>query len=259
MSRGAQLLAGLLLLAGAGVVDRAAPRSEAADASRASEPIALTLASLGPVKAIVSSMLWVVLAESQAEGDERRVATIARALLQVHPGLAVVREYLANQLIVTEAPYASTPERHDALVMLGLSLLADGIELTDNPRLHSAMGRTLHVQRMVDERFVLAAERFLGASVEDIAIDALARSEASIDAWLRADLLVERGMDAAGPGGNRWSAIADLEEAERALAGLGPLDETNTLTARRMLQPLRDALDFTLDWRTNDTEEDGSP
>jgi hypothetical protein len=244
MGRGAQLLLGLAMIAGAGAVDRAAARPVPA----ASEPMALTLAPLGPVKAIVSSMLWVVLVDSQVAGDERRVATIARALLEVHPGLLVVREYLANQLIVTEAPRAQNSgrhdasERHDALVMLGLSLLEDGLVLSDDPRLHSALGRTLAVQRTVDHRFTPAAERFLGASIEDVAIDALGLSEQPIDAWLRADLLIERGMGALGRGGDRWAATRDLAEAQRTLAGLGELDEMDTETAERMLHPLRQAL-----------------
>jgi len=238
MARGAQLLLGLALIAGAGVIDQVG----APDAPDASEPMALTLAPLGPIKAIVSSMLWVVMVDSQLAGDERRVATIARALLEVHPGLLVVREYLANQLIVTEAPSAQSGERHDALVMLGLSLLEDGLVLSDDPRLHSALGRTLAVQRAVDHRFAPAAERFLGASLEDVAIDALALSDQRIDAWLRADLLVERGMDALVRGGDRWAATRDLAEAQRSLAGLGDLADSDTETARGLLHPLRAAL-----------------
>lgn len=238
MPRGAQLLLGIALLAGAGVVDRASSHGEAPRG----ETTSLTLTPLGPVKAIISSALWVLLVDSQLEGDERRVATIARALLEVHPGLSVVREYLANQLIVTEAPQAQSAERHDALIMLGLSLLEDGLVLCDDPRLHSALGRTLAIQRFVDKHFTPAAERFLGSSLEDVAIDELALSEASIDKWLRADLLVERGLDSMQRFGDRWPATRDLEEAAATLARLEPLNEQDAEAARSRLQPLRDAL-----------------
>jgi hypothetical protein len=233
----AQALAGALLIGGAGFLAHAQ-----GPASRSGEPLALLLAPLGPAKALLSATLWVKVLHEEQHGDPESLVPLSRALLELHPGLDGVREYLAGQLIVTEAARATDSGRHDALVQAGLSLLEDGRLRSDSPRLHAALGRLIYTQRLQDPTFQTAAEAYFGGSLLDTGIDALARSPDVDDAALRAELLVERGLVAVRR--EEWrQARADLAEAQAALEPLlaRPDQEVQDLAA--LLSPLREALE----------------
>lgn len=235
-------LPGLLLLGLAG-----APLLAAPPAGRGSgEPLALALAPLGPVRALVSSALWVDLLRTQSDVDSDRVTSLARALLEVHPDLEVVRIYLANQLIVTEARRAPDRARHDALVEAGLLLFEEGLQRHDSPRLRSALAWTLAAQARSDVRFAAVASRHFGVTAEDEAIELLQGAEDPADARARGELLVERGLSALAVREDERSARRDLDEAERALAPLAAEPDGGApdgrAEAESLLAPLRAAL-----------------
>jgi|GEM_PF-6274572 len=189
-----------------------------------SEPLAAALAPLGPIKALASSLLWTRMLLAQMEAQGERTAAFGRALLELHPDLEAVREYVANQLVVTEAPRAPDAARHDRLVAGGLALLEEGLLLRDSPRLHGALGRLLVLQRDNDDAFGPAAEAWLGDEVPAAALDHLRRSELSFsDRVLLAGLLLERG-EAERRAGDRWAARRDWQEAAAALAPLRELE-----------------------------------
>jgi hypothetical protein len=237
-------LAGVLALCAAGALAHSG--SPGARERGQGEPVALLLAPLGPAKALLSSALWVAVWNEQHDGDPELLVPLSRALLELHPGLDHVRRFLAEQLIVTEAPRATDPERHDALVHAGLELLEQGRLRSDSALLHQALGRLLYLQPGHDPTFAHAAEGFFGGSLLDVAIEALARSpEPQIDGRLAAELLVERGL-AALEEGEAHDARADLAEADAALE---PARQSARGTAGvedaaldAILQPLRDAL-----------------
>ncbi len=226
---------GLVLLALAGAVARHDPE----DARGADAPLALALAPLGPIRALVSSALWVDLLHGQSANDSERVATVAGALLEVHPDLDVVREYLADQLIVTEARRAPDAARQDALIEAGLRLYEDGLQSRPSRKLRSALAWTLATQARIDVRFAIVAGRWFGRSAEDTAIDLLEGSEDPADARTRGVLLVERGLSALSRRGDRRAAQRDLAEAERAVAPLAAHDADG---AGDVLAPLQAAL-----------------
>lgn len=238
----AQALAGALLIGGAGAL--AHPHGDATSPSQG-EPLALLLAPLGPAKALLSAALWVQVLHEQQRGDPESLVPLSRALLELHPGLDGVREYLAGQLVVTEASRATDAARHDALVQAGLSLLEERRLLSDGARLHAALGRLLYTQRTQDPGFEPVAEAYFGGSLLDVAIDALTRSPDVEDGSLRAELLVERGLAAVRQ--EEWrEARADLAEAQAALAPLlGPEEQADGLDA--LLAPLREALEQSAD------------
>lgn len=189
-----------------------------------SEPLAAALAPLGPAKALASSLLWARLLTAQREAQAGRTAAFGRALLELHPDLEVAREYVANQLVVTEAPRAPDTARHDLLVAAGLALLDEGLALRDSPRLHGTLGRLLVLQRDNDPRFRGAAEAWLGDELPGAALEHVRRSELSwSDRVLLAGLLLERGQ-ASLRAGDRWAARDDWQEARDALAPLHDLE-----------------------------------
>ncbi len=228
-----QLVAALLLLASSAWLAHAAPslgpsRGDAhpsggetravGDAARDEEPLARALQPLGPVRALISSALWVRLLHDQMSGDSDEAAALARALLTLHPALSTVREYLAGQLLVTEAPRAPDRARHDALVATGLTLFEEGLLLPGGERLHAPFGRTLAVQTMVDGLFAPAAERVLGEMPEERALrELLASGPQGFDRWLAANLALERGLLAWQLDGDRAAASRDLELARSLL------------------------------------------
>jgi len=232
-----QALAGLLLVGGAGALSHA----EAVAAPRQGEPLALLLAPLGPAKALLSSALWVAVLHEHRHGDPESLLPLARALLDVHPGLDAVREFLAGQLIVTEAPRATDATRHAALVQAGLAMLEDGRQLSGSPRLHATLGRLLYIRRAQDAAFEPVAEAYFGSSLPDVAIEALAHSSEPDDARLRAELLVERGLKAVADD-ERGEARADLAEAEAAMAPLRGRSAGQEADLEALLLPLREAL-----------------
>jgi hypothetical protein len=211
-------LLGALALALAGVF--APARAEAARG----EPLAAALAPLGPLKSLASSLLWARLLDEQMHGAGERATGLARALLELHPDLETVREYLAQQLVVTEAPRAPGAARHAALVAAGLALLEQGLELRESPRLHGALGRLLATQRRSDPGFRGPAEAWAGDALETVALLHLRRSELHLlDRVLLAGLLLERGereLDA----GDAWAARRDWQDARAALQPLRELD-----------------------------------
>ena len=214
-------LAGALALGLAGFLAPAAP-----DAVRR-EPLAAVLAPLGPLKSLTSSLLWAQLLAAQMEASGDRAAVLGRALLELHPDLEVAREYVANQLVVTEAPRAPDIARHDRLVVAGIALLEQGLELQDSAGLHGALGRLLIQQRNSDPAFRRAAEAHLGDDLEAVAIDQLQLSELLFsDRLMLASLLLERGERGLRDGDLRvarrdWQAardvLAPLHELEGAL------------------------------------------
>jgi hypothetical protein len=234
-----QALAGAVLIGAAGVLAR--PRGAEAS-SEQGEPLALLLAPLGPAKALLSSALWVAVLHEEQHGDPESLVPLSRALLELHPGLDAVREYLAGQLVVTEAGRATDAARHDALVQAGLSLLEEGRLRSDSPRLNAALGRLLYTRRTQDPGFETVAAAYFGGSVLDVAIEALARSSDPDDGSLRAELLVERGL--ADVGHSEWrEARADLAEAQAALAPLRGRPGEDDGSLDELLLPLREALD----------------
>ena len=232
-----QTLAGLLLVGGAGALSHA----EAVAAPARSEPLALLLAPLGPAKALLSSALWVAVLHEQRHGDPESLLPLARALLDVHPGLDTVREFLAGQLIVTEAPRATDAARHAALVQAGLAMLEDGRQLSDSPRLHVTLGRLLCIRRVQDQAFEPVAEAYFGSSLPDVAIEALAHSRELDDARLRAELLVERGLLAVDDH-EMGEARADYAEAQSAIAPLRGRSADEDAQLDALLLPLHRAL-----------------
>ncbi len=233
-----QLALGLLLLVGSTEVPRRTDGPRAPDVE--DEALARALMPLGPVRALVSSALWVELLHQQMRGDAERTAALSRALLAVHPGLHVVREYLAGQLIVTEAPRAPDRARHAALVAAGLQFFEDGLARDEAQGLHGALGRTLAVQPEVDPRFAAAAEAFFGDDIRDRAIDELRASRPSgLDAWLLAQLLADRGVHVLDQDADVRSAARDLSEAAGILAGVS---EASVEQREQLLVPLRQAL-----------------
>jgi len=191
------------------------------------EPLAAVLAPLGPLKSLASALLWARLLDEQMRGEGERAAGLARALLELHPDLETVREYLAHQLVVTEAPRAPGAARHAALVAAGLGLLDEGLALRASPRLHGALGRLLATQRRSDPAFRGPAEAWAGDALETVSLLHLRRSELHLlDRVLLAGLLLERGereLDA----GDAWAARRDWQEARDALQPLRALDDVD--------------------------------
>jgi len=266
--RALQLAAALLLLAASALLAHAAPSFtqpggdtpafgvSTVDGARDDEPLALALRPLGPVRALISSALWVRLLHDQMQGDSDEAAVIARALLALHPGLTTVREYLAGQLLVTEAQRAPDRARHEALVATGIALFEEGLELPGGERLHAPFGRTLAVQTMVDHRFAPAAERVLGEMPEERALsELLASGPHGFDRWLAANLAVERGLAAWDLDADRVAASADLELARSLLPATaaevpasgasspGSGADEIMERAEALLAPLQDALE----------------
>jgi hypothetical protein len=225
-----------LLAAGAA----ARPSSAAGGAPR--EPLARSLAPLGPVKALLSSALWVALQAGHSSGDAERLVELSHALLDLHPDLDQVRAFLAGQLVVTEAPRAIGRQRHDALVRAGLTLLEEGLDRRDGTALRVELAETLVVQRFVDPAFEPVAVSHFGAPVLDVAIELLAGAELEPGrVRLLAALHVERGERALSRDGDAWRARRDLQAAEEALAPLRALPDERDLDA--ILEPLRERLD----------------
>lgn len=232
-----RVVIGVVALAAAAVVGERTARDELPT----TEPLAQALAPLGPVKAIASAALWARLDREEKRGESREVELIARALLELHPGFDDVREYLAYQLVVSEARRASDPERRDAIVDAGLELLEQGLDLNDSPRLHSALGQLIVSRRERDPTFRLAIERRYGDPPSEVAIDHLRRAEADdpLDMMVLAQLLVERGLRALFTDRAVRSARRDLSEAEERL---GPVRADDPREARRITGPLKDAI-----------------
>lgn len=188
------------------------------------EPLAAALAPLGPLKSLASALLWARLLDEQRHGEGERAAGLSRALLELHPDLDTVREYLAGQLVVTEAPRAPGAARHAALVTAGLALLEQGLQARESPRLHGALGRMLATQRRSDPAFRGPAEAWAGDALETVALLHLRRSELHLlDRVLLAGLLLERGARALDAG-DAWAARRDWQEARDALQPLRALE-----------------------------------
>jgi len=228
---------GLSLLVCAGAVGRGhLPPSDAPQ-----EPLALALAPLGPVKALLSTALWMGVQAGQRAGDTDRVVGLSHALLDLQPDLDVVRRFLAGQLVVTEAPRAADRARHDALVRAGLTLLEEGLERRDSSALRVELAETLVVQRFMDPAFEPVAVLHFGAPILDVAIElyAGARLEPG-QARLLAALYVERGERALVRDDDAWAAQRDLAAARAALEPLRALPDETDLDA--ILEPLRSKL-----------------
>jgi hypothetical protein len=229
-------LAGLALLVAAGAL------RPPVDETQATEPLALALAPLGPVKAMTSALLWHQLLQRQvAGGDSDAVAALCSALLELHPDLVSVREYLANQLVIHEASRAPDRARHLMLVMQGLALLEDGIGRGGDPRLSGSLGRLLYWRPRIDPWFAPAVEQYYGLSPEELAIETLRRSTDEDDTLLLADLLVERGLTTLRSEGDRWRARRDLVEARGLLESI----QLQPGVVDRALAPLLDSLEDT--------------
>ncbi|HEX5011056.1 MAG TPA: hypothetical protein VFY71_11715 [Planctomycetota bacterium] len=200
-----------------------------------SEPLAAALAPLGPFKSLASSLLWAQMLTAQMEAEGQRTAALGRALLELHPDLEIAREYVANQLVVTEAPRAPDVARHDVLVTSGLALLEQGLQLRDSARLHGALGRLLVAQRKSDPAFRLPAEAWLGDDLEVVAIDHLQRSELfDSDRLALGGLLLERGEQEIRDD-DVWAARRDWQAARAALA---PLHQSEAPLIDQRLQGL---------------------
>lgn len=188
------------------------------DALAVAEPLAAALAPLGPLRAIVSSVLWVKLVRSELAGDSQAMSLVTEGLLAIHPDLERVREHLASDLIVNRAPQAPDGVRHRALVHRGLSMLEDGLELNDSPNLHGLIGRIVALQSRHDPRFDAAARRFFGSDPGDVAIDEL---RLGLDTYgsqaFLADLLVDRGLASWTRDEDVAAAVRDLAEAEQLI------------------------------------------
>ncbi|RKY17196.1 MAG: hypothetical protein DRQ55_16375 [Planctomycetota bacterium] len=211
-------LLGVALLAAAAWVAPSSGRANEPDSTQAraaTEPLAAALAPLGPVRALVASVLWAQLVHARTEGDLDKILLVSEGLLAMHPGLEIVREHLAAQIVLTRAPAALDDARHDALVQRGLSMLEDGIALSGSARLHGALGRLLVTQSRVDPRFNSAARRFFGADPLAVAIEELRQAaDADNSSIVLADLLVDRGISAWVREGDLLGADRDLAEAE---------------------------------------------
>lgn len=237
--RRVRVAVGVVLIAAAAWIS--AQRDGAHDSPRATEPLAEALAPLGPVKAVASAALWARLDRESKRGESREVELLARALLELHPGFDDVREYLAYQLVVTEARRASDPERRDAIVDAGLELLEQGLDLHDSPRLHAALGNLIVARRDRDPRFVLAVERRYGDPPSDVAIDHLRQADPTdpFDMMVLARLLVERGLRSLFTDRAVADARRHLSEASERLA---PVRATDPREARLVTAPLEDAI-----------------
>jgi len=233
---GARRLGGLLGAAALVLAGSLAPqRPEPARA----EPLAAALAPLGPLKSLASALLWAQLLAEQQRSEGLRAAALGRALLELHPDLEVVREYLANQLVVTEAPRAGGDARRAALVAAGLALLEDGLLLRESPALHGALGRLLATQRSGNPHFRADAEAWLGDELEPVAVRHLRRSEGSpLDRVLLAGLLLEAGERALAAG----DGAAALRDWREARATLEPLRSTEDALVDQQLEGLAGAL-----------------
>jgi hypothetical protein len=141
------------------------------------EPLARALEPLGPVKALISSALWMGVQAGQRSGDASRVVDLSHALLDLQPDLDEVRRFLAGQLVVTEAPRAADRVRHDALVRAGLTLLEEGLERRDSSALRVELAETIVVQRFMDPAFEPVAAQHFGAPPLDVAIELYAGAE----------------------------------------------------------------------------------
>jgi hypothetical protein len=213
-------LAGIAALVAAGFVAPEPP------ASSHGEPLAAALAPLGPIKSFASAFLWQRMLTAQMRDEGERTAVFGRALLELHPDLVRVREYIAYQLIVTEAKRTPDATRHDRLVATGLALLSDGLALQDTPELHGALGRLLAQQSDRDPDFRAAAEAWLGDDLDATAIHHLRRSEGGVmDRLLLSSLLLDRGESELHDG-DLWSARRDWQEARDAFEPVRPDSET---------------------------------
>lgn len=236
------LVAGLACLSlAAWFAPESPPRDGAGSADAMMEPVARALLPLGPVRAVASSALWVLVQRKQQEGDAEAVADLAEGLLALHPDLAEVRIFLARQLVVSQAPRRPDSERHRALVARGLRMLEEGFEIDDSARLHGAMGTLLAVQMDVDPRFSPVAAQYFGERPEDVAIAELRRaSPGGNNALNRILLLIDRGMTTLRLDGDPIEAARDLEEATGVLQ---QFDEADRTVIAPELEGLRRALD----------------
>ncbi len=232
-----RLALGVVLLAAAAFVSS----RNASDERLPTEPLARALAPLGPIKAIASAALWTRLDREQKRGESREIELLARALLELHPGFDDVREYLAYQLIASEARRTSDPRRKDAIVDAGLELLEQGLDLHDSARLHSALGQLIVARRDRDPGFALAVERRYGDTPTEIAIEHLRHADAedTFDMMVLGRLLVERGLRSLFTDRAVRAARRDLSEAERRLASVRAESPREALL---IVTPLRDVL-----------------
>ncbi len=244
--RAGKLLGAALLLALAAWIGRGLDAAgSATSGAGADEPVARALRPLGPVKAILSAVLWTDLMRSQRAGDGERIASLARALLSIHPDLDSVREHLAYQLIVSEARRAPDRERHGLLITRGLEILDDGLELGDAGRIHAATGRLLYDRRERDPWFPRAVELAFGATPEELAIEhlRLAPSADPLESMILASLLVERGVRRLVTDVETVPARRDLEEAVAVLgrSEVGPEDRESVLQPLQVLLELAES------------------
>lgn len=233
--------------------------SEAPGAAAAAEPLAAALVPLGPAKAVVSTLLWSQLLRHRQENDPEITAAASRALLALHPGLESVREHLAWQLLVTDVSLAGDPERQRALVLTGLTLLEEGLELEDSPRLHGTLGQVLALRLVHEPRLRQVAEEYFGAPPEEIAIQELREADNPALAPLLAELLLQRGGQAWEREQDDYAARRDLSEARRLL---DDLDEQRVDPVhRRELSEALAALDALLpgDERPGDGRPEDGP
>ncbi|MGQ0551769.1 MAG: hypothetical protein ACT4PU_00950 [Planctomycetota bacterium] len=185
------------------------------------EPLALALAPLGPVKSLLLAGLWVDALQRHQRGELERAAFMARVLLEVDPQADAAREFLASQLIATEAARAPDRIRHLALLQAGLALLEEGRAARPSARLSGALGRLLATRRGLDPLLAEAVEAYYGESLETIAREALAEGdEPAVDGVLLIELHIERGLRRLESGEGPGAAAVELAAAERILADM---------------------------------------
>ncbi len=204
---------GVVLLCGSGLVPVSFPREERST-EKDIEPVAAMLKPLGPIRAMVSSMLWMQYLRGQLEGDAAQVGVLSRALLQVHPGLEEVRHHLAYQLMISEARRAPDRQRYRVLLAAGLRLIDEGLDRSSSPYLSGAAGTILY-QGQNHVWFAEAIEELTGETLESLAIDYLrgGRHDDPTEVMLLAGFLVERGLRVLLTDAAVSSARSDYEEA----------------------------------------------
>lgn len=216
----------------------------AGDARPVMEPLARALVPLGPVRAVVSSALWMMVQRKQQDGDPDAVADLAEGLLALHPELEEVRVFLARQLVVSQAPRSPDDALHRALVARGLRMLEDGPPIRDSERLHAALGTLLALQVDMDPRFAPVAAQYFGERPEEVAISELRRArQGGRGALNLIILLVDRGLNTLRRGGDPFEAARDLEEATDVLQLFNEEDRMVIAAELEGLKELRRQLD----------------
>ncbi len=226
---------GLTLIVAAGALAPPRTSGDGVDA----DPLSRSLAPLGPIKAVISSMLWTDLLRQGQLGRTERAQVVAEALLRLHPDLGAVREYLSFEFAVTQATRAPDRLRHRVAVIRGLQVLQEGLEREGGEELSGPLARLLTARSLVDPWFGAVVEQYWSESPEEMAIDVLRHAtDSPDDRLLLASLLVRRGLREVEVRSDPWRARRDLEEADALLQSIGENSEE-----RQVIEALRDSLE----------------